>query len=640
MFTHLLSAGRIGSLTLKNRMVMPPMGSFHTEADGSVGDELVAYYAARADGGFGLIIQEYTCVSPEGLGGPAEPRLWSDDDIPGARRIVDAAHTGGAKIVVQLHHAGRETTSAATGGLRPVAASPVPCPVNKEMPHELTDEEIWGLVTAFAAAACRAKTAGYDGVEVHGAHGYLVDNFLSPYSNKRHDKWGGSLVNRARFATEIARAIRATCGPQYPLLIRISADERVPGGIEPSQAAVLATLLEAAGYDAIDVSNGVYASMQYIIAPSQVAPGYELPSAAAVKQAVTIPVIGVGRISDPLHAEQVLASGAVDFVALGRASIADPDFPRKVAEGRTDEIAPCVACMSRCLDAMTVGAGVSCMVNPFSGNELTMRIAPAPVRRHVVVVGGGPGGLEAAWVAAACGHRVTLLERSATLGGQAVPGCVPPGKQELARAVAYWQHMCELHGVDVRTRTAATHDVVKALAPDEVVVATGGTPVDLHLESDGVQVVQAVDLLAGRATVGPNVLVVGGGLVGLETAEHVVALGSTATVVEMTEAIGTGLSSLTLGFVLAGLRAAGVEIRRSTTVRRLTKDGAECDTPHGPVTLEGFDTVVMAVGEASDASLVPDLETLGVPVHVIGDAKRVRRLADAVEEGARVALAL
>ncbi|OJV81474.1 MAG: hypothetical protein BGO37_05885 [Cellulomonas sp. 73-92] len=640
MFTHLLAEGRIGTLTLKNRMVMPPMGSFHTEADGSVGDELVAYYAARAEGGFGLIIQEYTCVSPEGLGGPREPRLWSDDDIPGARRIADAAHSGGARIVVQLHHAGRETTSAATGGRQPVAASPVPCPVNKEMPHELTDDEIWAIVAQFADAAGRAKAAGYDGVEVHGAHGYLVDNFLSPYSNKRHDRWGGSLVNRARFATEIARAIRATCGPRYPMIIRISADERVPSGIEPAQAAALATLLEAAGYDAIDVSNGVYASMDYIIAPAQVAPGYELPGAAMVKNAVTIPVIGVGRITDPVFAEQVLASGAVDFVALGRASIADPAFPRKVAEGRTDEIAPCVACMSRCMDVLAGGAGVSCMVNPFSGNELTMRIVPAPLRRRVVVVGGGPGGMEAAWVAAACGHDVTLLERTATLGGQAVPGCVPPAKQELTKAIAYWQHMCELHGVDIRTGTAATRDVVAALTPDEIVVASGGTPIDLHLESDGVEVVQAVDLLSGRATVGANALVVGGGLVGLETAEHVVALGSAATVVEMTDVVGRGLNPITLGFVLAGLAAAGVAIHRSTTVTRLTKDGAECSTPAGPLTLEGFDTVVMAVGAEPDTGVVAELESLGVPVHVIGDARQVRRLSDAVEEGARLALTL
>lgn len=642
MFNNLLKKGKIGSLELKNRLVMPPMGSGHGEPTGKVGDKLVEYYAARARGGFGLIITEFACISREGKAVPGQLMIDSDEYIGGFKALTDRVHDEGGKIIIQIHHAGRETNSTVTG-IRPVAPSAVPCPVNKEIPRELSPEEIYQLVEKFGDAAIRAKKAGFDGVEVHGAHGYLVAQFASAYSNKRIDEFGGDLTGRMKFPIEVVKDIKKKCGKDFPISFRISGEERVEGGRLIDETVIIAKALEGAGADAIHVSTGVYASMPYIIPPASFPAGYNLDAARAVKQAVAIPVIAVGRINDPVVAENAIANGAADFVSLGRASIADPEFPKKVAENRSDEISPCVGCLTRCQGFPGVDphdGGVSCMINPFSGHEATMKIENTGQPKNITVVGGGPGGLEAAWVAAARGHRVTLLEKSGKPGGQMLPACVSPGKHELARAVRYYVKMCQKYGVDIKLGTEADVNTVLSQNPDEVILATGGTAIKPPIPNDGIPVVQAVDLLAGRTTAGNRVLIVGGGMVGLETAEYLLTQNSKSTIAEMTDTVGAGLHPSVLYFMFDSLEKGGVEILKNTKVEKFTKDGAVCRAQTGEITLTGYDTAVLAMGAESCNPLEQPLKERGLTVHVIGDAAKPRKIIEAVEEAARLALKL
>ncbi len=642
MFKNILSQGKIGELKLKNRFIMAAMGSSHGNADGSVGDELIAYYAARARGGFGLLITEFTAISPEGKALPGQLINYSDESVPGFKRLTDRIHEEGGRIFMQLQHSGRQTVSLFSG-TQPVAPSPVPCPVNKELPRELTISEIHELVEKFGDAALRAKKGGFDGVEIHGAHGYLVAQFMSSYSNKRTDEYGGDITGRARFAVELIQNIKQKCGKDFPLIFRISGDERVESGRKPNETAMIAKLLEKAGADAIHVSTGVYASMPYMVPPANVPQGFNIEAAQLVKKAVDIPVIAVGRIIDPVMAEDVITEGKADFVAMGRATLADPEFPNKVKDGKAEEISPCVGCLTRCNGAPGVDPndhGVSCMINPFTGHELTMQITKADKPKQIVVVGGGPGGLEAAWVSAARGHQVTLFEKNGKVGGQVIPGSVPPYKHELTRAIRYYTTMCKKYGVDMRLGTQASAQDVLSLEPDEVILATGGTPIEPPIPNEGIPVVQAVDVLKGVVMAGNRVLIVGGGLVGLETAEFLLTQNRQATVVEMLEKAGEGLHPSIQYFVFAALKKGNVDVLTNTKVQRFTADGAVCSTPSGEKILKGYDMVILAVGAKAYNPLKAELEGKVKSLHVIGDAEKPRRIVDAIEEAARLAINL
>jgi len=642
MFTNVLKKGKIGNLELKNRFIMPAMGSSHGEEGGKIGNELLEYYAARARGGFGLIITEFTCVDLAGKAMPSQLMIHSDEFIPEFKKLTERIHQEGGKIFLQLQHSGRQTISHFTGG-QPVAPSPVPCPVNRDLPKELTVEEIRDIIAKFGEAALRAQKAGFDGVEIHGAHGYLPAQFLSSYSNKRADEYGGDIIGRTRFAVELIQEIKKKCGRNYPLIFRISGEERVESGRTIQETVIIAKILEKAGADAIHVSTGVYASMPYMVAPANVPNGFNLDAAAAVKKAVNIPVIAVGRINDPLMAEEVVASGIADFVALGRASLADPEFPNKVKENRPEDISPCVGCLTRCNGMPGIDPndhGVSCMINPFCGHEHFMKITPTKEPKKIAVIGGGPAGLEAAWVAAARGHQVTLWEKDGKLGGQMIPASIPPYKHELARALKYYIRMCYKYGVEIRLNSEADAANILAANPEIVILATGGVPLTPDIPNDGIPVVQAVDILNGKVMAGQKVLIVGGGLVGLETAEYLLTQMRQATVVEMLEKAGEGLNPNIQYFVFKTLKEGGVKIDTNTKVVKFTKDGAICSTPQGETRYSGYDMVVLAVGAKAYNPLEEKLKSKVKSLHVIGDAKKPRRIVDAVEEAARLAVQL
>jgi 2,4-dienoyl-CoA reductase-like NADH-dependent reductase (Old Yellow Enzyme family)/thioredoxin reductase len=646
-FPNLFSPITLGSMKLNNRFVIPPMATNLANEDGTVSQGLIDYWVARAKGGWGLLILEFTAIDPLGKVGPCHPCLWSDKFIDGLKKLTGAVHKYGAKMAVQLSHTGRQTTQAIIDipGVQPVSASPIPCPLDGEIPRELSLEEIYALIERFGDASVWAREAGFDAIEIHGAHGYLLAQFMSEYSNKRTDEFGGSLENRLRFPIEAIQNVRRKIGPSFPLLFRMSGEERVPGGRTVNESRVVAHLIEEAGVDGIDVSVGVAGSAQYIIASTAVPPGFLLSVSQEIKQAVSVPVIAVGRINHPLLAEDAIKAGKADLIAWGRPSLADPELPNKVAAGQLDEICPCIYCSQGCLRTFPYPGkplpkwGVTCLLNPFCGREGELEISPVIKRKKIIVVGGGPGGLEAAWVAAARGHQVTLYEKRPALGGQFRIAAMPPFKQDITKAISYYIHMCEKHGVSFKLGTEATAEQIVTDHPDVVVIATGGNPLIPNIGGvNGRRIVTAWDILEGKAQAGNNVLVVGGGMVGCEVADFLGEHLHRVTMVEMLPEIGLDIPLPVKYFLLQRLRDYDVHIEIETSVVEFLDDGAIVSKNSKTAHFRGFDTIVLALGTKSVNTLKEQLEKKVSELYLIGDALEPRKAIEAIEEGARVAL--
>ncbi len=644
MFEHVLSKGKIGNLEIKNRFVMPAMGSGHATHKGELGDASFGWYVARAKGGFGLIITEYVAVDPDGIGALNELRLYSDEYIPMFKRMIDACHEEGAKVFIQLHHGGRwadSKLSQGTPNAPNVSSSPLVWHIRDELVHELTTEEVYAMIERFGDAAVRAKKAGADGVELHGGHAYLIPQFMSAAFNKRTDEFGGDLLGRSKFATSIIRNVKEKCGADFPVQMRISADESLHGGMKTIEMRAMMKLLVEAGLDSVNCSvdtPSAYGDQGRSIGGFRNNMGFVAHIAAEIKQAVDIPVIAVGRMLDPVFTDMIIADGYADFVALGRASIADSEFAKKVTEGRTDEICNCTGCLATCSSAPDengVSVGSTCAFNPFSGREYKMKIEPAEVKKNIVVVGGGLAGMEAAWIAAVRGHSVTLFEKSGKLGGQAIAASMPPYMQSFAVAIKYHITMCKKHKVDIRMNTEATAEAVLALKPDEVIIATGAEPVVLDIPGEGIPVVQALDVLNGKVVPGYNLIIAGGGLVGINTAEFVLENMRKVTVLEIP---GGDADPMTKMMHMKQLNEGGVKIMAKTNIERITAEGAVCSGPEGELTIPA-DMIIMAAGSKSCNALAGELAGK-VPVHVIGDAVQPRRIKDALLEAAEIAIAI
>jgi 2,4-dienoyl-CoA reductase-like NADH-dependent reductase (Old Yellow Enzyme family)/NADPH-dependent glutamate synthase beta subunit-like oxidoreductase len=643
-FPILFSPIKVGSIELPNRLVVPPMGFDLAEKGGIVGQAATDYWVARAKGGWGLLTFEFTVVDPLGKAGPRHTGLWNDDFIPGFKQLTDAVHKYGAKIAIQLGHTGRQTTKKIIGA-QPVSASAIPCPVAREIPRALRTEEVYDLVEKFGDAAVRARDAGFDVIEIHGAHGYLIAQFMSPLTNRRVDEFGGSFHNRIRFPIEIIHNVRRKIGASFPLMFRLSGEEKVPGGRTIDETRVIARQLVDAGIDAIDVSVGMNASGKYIISPAVMPPGFLLSYGEEVKKAVSVPVIAVGRINHPMFAEDAIESGKADLIAMGRASLADPELPNKVAAGQLDDISPCIACLQGCArllelhDKPLAKLKVTCLVNPFCARESEMKIKPAAKSKKVVVVGGGPAGLEAAWVAAACGHQVTLYEKQEVPGGQFRIAAIPPFKQELARAISYYIQMCKKFNVSFKLGVEATEKQILAEKPDVVIIATGGKPYIPDIKGvTGDRVVTAWDILDGKKQAGSKVLIVGGGMVGCETADFLGEHLHNITLVEALPEIAKDVPLYTRTFLMQRLQEYGVKIETKAPVVEFLDDGIIINKGGKKSRLEGFDTIVLAMGAKPVNGLKAKLEKKAPELYVIGDALEPRQAIEAIEEGARVAL--
>ncbi|WP_286680826.1 FAD-dependent oxidoreductase [Tepidanaerobacter sp. EBM-49] len=639
-FDCLLKPIRINRMELKNRIVMPPMGTILANEDNSVSERNIEYYAARARGGAALIETEVTEIDSY-TADPGMLGIYDDRLIPGWEKLAKRIHKEGSKLCVQLHHPGRQ---ASYQGIKPPKApSKISCPLCQDIPSVMTEEEIYQAIDNYAQGARRAKEAGLDAVEIHGAHGYLIAQFMSAYSNRRSDKWGGDLEGRMRFAIEIIKAVRKEVGPDFPIIFRYSADERVWGGRKVAESVAIAPMLVEAGADCLSISTGVYDNLfSYLIAPMGVEPGLNVEAAAKIKKAVNVPVIVVGKLNDPYIAESVLENNKADIIAIGRGLICDPELPNKIKDGKIDDIRWCISCNQGCIDKLLMtGGGVSCLMNPEAGREAEIKREKVENPKEVLIAGGGPAGLEAALTASSKGHEVILCEKSGELGGQFLLACVPPGKQEISRGLKYFVTQVEKSNIDVRLNTEVTKDLVKELKPDAVIVATGGKPLIPNIPGiDKENVVTAKDVLEFNKVAGKNVLVIGGGIVGCETTDLLLEYGRKVTIVEMLDDIAKDIGLGPKYFLMDRFFHHGVNIITNSPVKEITQDGAIIETPEGEKTLSGFDTIIIAVGTSPVNELAEAIEGVVDEVYVVGDAKKPRKALEAIAEGYEAAINL
>lgn len=622
-FPNMFSPINIGTVTVPNRFVVPPMGNNFANTDGSMSERSAAYYEARAKGGFGLITIESTVVYKEAKGGPRKPCLFSDEVVPSFRRVADACHAYGAKVSIQLQHAGPEGNSKLTG--YPLkAASAIAPSAGREIPEAMPTEEVYRLIECYGDAARRAQLAGIDMVEVHCAHGYLVSTFISARTNKRTDEFGGCFENRMRLPRLIIENIRKKTGGNMPILCRINARDEGDGGVDVHDAAAIAAYLEqVCGVDAIHVTRSIHIHDEFMWAPNITHGGFNAELGAEIKRAVSVPVILVGRFTEPQYAELLVKQGRADLIAFGRQSIADPELPNKARNGQLEKLTPCIACLLGCVPNMLQGRPITCAMNPCVGREAELK--PAEVRKNVVVIGGGPGGMYAARLCALRGHSVTLLEKDAELGGHFLVASYPPGKGEISGAIRSFIVNCRVAGVDIRTGTEATPELVASLKPDAIIIATGSVPLRLPIPGlDSCGCSTAEDVLTGKADTGKRVLVVGGGMVGCECVEFLTEREHIVDMVEMKPVIGEDIVPEARKYIMANLEKHKVTQRVNARVKQFYADGVDfTDTVTGEnAAMRGYDSVVLAMGYRSNNTLEEQLKDLAPQVIVIGEARQ------------------
>lgn len=636
-FVAMFQPIQIGPVTVKNRFVVPPMGNNFANTDGTMSEQSVAYYRERAKGGFGLITIEATVVHKGAKGGPRKPCLYDDSTIESFKKVVDACHAEGAKVSVQLQNAGPEG-NAKNAGAPITAATSIPAACGRDIPRELSTEEVYELVKGYGEAARRAMEAGVDAVEIHMAHGYLVSTFMSPRTNKRVDEFGGCFENRMRFSRLIIEEVKKQTEGKIAVLARINSDDEVPGGLDVHDSAAIAAYLESCGLDAIHVSRAVHIKDEYMWAPTVIHGGFSADLVEEIKRAVNIPVITVGRYTEPQFAELMVKEGRCDMVAFGRQSLADPHMPKKAKEERLEDMIPCIACLQGCVANMYAGKPLCCLTNPFLGHDAEP-LKQAETPKKIMVIGGGVAGLCAAFVAKERGHEVTLYEAGGKLGGNMRLAAYPPGKGDITNMIRSYIHRCQKDGVEIKLNHEVTADFIKEENPDSVILATGSKTLVLPIEGiDNPSIIYGSDLLEGKRAAGKKVLVVGGGMVGCETAAFLGEQNHEVTVIEFRDTVGADVIHEHRVYLMKDFEEYGIGQITGAKVCRFFEDGVEYETADGEHhEARGYDSVVLSMGYRNYNPLEEQVKAIVPDTYVIGDAIRARRALDATKEAYDVA---
>jgi len=614
----LFSPFTIKTFELKNRIVMPALASFLIGDDGSISEATVEHYRRRAGGGPAMIITEACSVSPEGIVSAHQARIYEDRFIEGLAKIATAVKAEGCVPAVQLHHGGRQT-SVKVIKRKPLAPSPLPCPAIRGDVEPLSISGIQELVEKFGDAAARAYQAGFELIELHGAHGYLINQFLSRFSNIRSDAYGGTVAARTRFAREIVAELRRRLGREFPISFKISAEEYVDRGLTTPESIEILKILVDAGIDIVQVSAGNDVTPEWICQPMFMEKACLVNSAEQVKQALDIPVMAVGRINDPYIANAIIAQGKADLVCIGRGLLADPEMPNKAKEGRLDEIRTCIAC-NTCMESIFKRGRIECLVNPMLGREKEMAFIPTVQPKKIMVVGGGPGGLNVAWVAAKRGHEVHVYEKKDALGGQLLPGSTPGHKAELRTLIQFQKKQAALFGVTCHLNIEVSAEDIKAFGPDLVILATGSLPALPSVQGIEKDIVSTyADVLNGRPVDFKSVVIVGGGPTGLELALYLSEHGCSVTVIEILSHAGKGLEAMTKKIILAKLNENKVAISTDTRLLSIEDSGVSVADPDNQEQFIEVDKVVIAIGTRPNARLYDQIKGLGFEIHQIGD---------------------
>jgi len=662
MLEYLFKPVRIGKLELPNRVVMTAMHLNYTPG-GRVSERLIAFYEERARFGLSLAIVG-GCTVDEYSGSPDMLSLKDDADMDGLKRLAEAVHRAGGHLFAQLYHAGAYAHSVFLGGKQALSPSGVFSRFTKETPREMTRSDIIWVIENFAKAAQRAKDAGFDGVEILGSAGYLISQFLSPLTNKREDEYGGPLENRMRFGLEVLRAVRQQVGSDFPVSYRIAGNDFVPGSHTNEEAKAFAQALDREGVEAINVTGGWHETRVPQLLMS-IPYGAFTYLARGVKEVVNAPVIACNRINDPLVAEEVLRQGAGDLVGMARAFLADPQILEKAKEGRLQDIVHCIGCAQACFDHVFMMRPVSCMLHPRSGREFEIREDKAPRPKKVWVIGGGPGGMMAASTAARRGHDVTLFEEKEQLGGQLLLAGAPSMRSDFRRAVKDLEMQLRNSGAKVRLGQRMDRGKIRRGRPEVVIVATGARPIVPDIK--GVElgnVVSAWEVLEGKVPVGREVVIIGGGAVGCETALHICESGTISaetlkflafqkaeswevlerlitrgwrrvTIVEMLERIGQDIGISTRWAMIQDLHRLGVRVITGAKAKEIQPDGVLIQRGDKEEKVP-CDTVILAVGSRPLDEISQKIVGFVPEIHVIGDAKTPRKALDAIWEGYEV----
>lgn len=672
VFERLFSPLQTKHLTLKNRIIMTALQTNFAQG-GRAGARFREFYWRRAEGGAALLIVGGARFDRYGAAGHDFLSIEDDSFLPDLQVFTEGVHQRGAKVAIQLYHAGRYTKRKnLPAGEKALAPSAVYSSYTQEVAKEASAEELQEVIRRWAEGADRARRAGFDAVEIVGSAGYLISQFLSPLTNQRTDQYGGSWENRTRFPLEVLSAVREAVGPDFPILFRIAGNDFMPGSNTNQEAVAFARLLDASGVDMISVTGGWHETRVPQL-PGEVPPGCFAYLAASVKEAVSVPVVVSNRINEPVLAERILAMEQADCIGMSRTLVADPDWPKKVACDQLCAIRPCVACNQGCLANTFFGKPVCCLANGEAGYEDEVLPLPTKAPKRLLVVGGGPAGLEAALRLSQRGHQVTLWEAEGHLGGHLLVAAAPPGKETFLRLLTYWEHMLQKSGVQVETGRRAEAEAVLSGGFDGVVLATGSQPrtLPLHVEAGSIPIYMAEEVLSGKWIPGKRVVVLGGGAVGCETADFLARQGALSpeqlyflaihraeqpevlareldrsareiAILDVAPRIGSGFDPGCGWPILDDLKRLGISQYPSSRITKVSYETVsfvqQVDGVEVPRELP-CDALILSVGYTPDQELYRRLEGK-LPVYLLGDAVKPRRVLDAIREAVLLAARL